>query len=72
MSNVEEGAAVKLCGRFFVIACVNRQLRVRQQRDHGYLHPGPICAELESKRVGDTISFDGTELVIEEVSREPV
>ena len=28
----------------------------------------PIYAELEGKRVGDTISFNGTELVIEEVA----
>ena len=50
-SKVEEGAVVKLGGRFFVIAT-----------------QAPIYAELEGKRAGDAISFNGRELVIEQVA----
>jgi hypothetical protein len=69
-SKVEEGAAVKLGGRAFRYCRVDRQLCVRRQRDHGHLHQALIYAELEGKRVGDAISFNGTELVIEEVARQ--
>ena len=67
-SKVEEGSVVKLGGRLFCYCRVDRQVCVRRQRDHGHLHPGPDYAELEGKRAGDAISFNGTQLVIEEVA----
>jgi hypothetical protein len=43
-SKVEEGAVVKLSGRFFRYCRVDGQVCVRRQRDHGHLHPGPdLC-----------------------------
>ncbi len=36
----------------------------------GIPNQAPIYAELECKRVGDAISVNGTELVIEEVARQ--
>jgi hypothetical protein len=67
-SKVEEGAAVKLGGRFFVIAVSTGKFVCDGNEIMGISTQAPIYAELEGKRAGDAISFNGTELVIEEVA----
>jgi hypothetical protein len=69
-SKVEEGAAVKLGGRFFVIAVSTGNFVCDGNEIMGISTQAPIYAELEGERVGDAISFNGTELVIEEVARQ--
>ena len=67
-SNVEEGAVVKLGGRFFVIAVsTGKSLCATATRSRASIQ-APIYAELEGKRAGDAISFNGRELVIEAVA----
>ena len=67
-SKVEEGAVVKLGGRFFVIAVSTGKFVCDGNEIMGISTQAPIYAELEGKRAGDAISFNGTELVIEEVA----
>jgi hypothetical protein len=52
----------------FRYCCVDRQVCVRRQRDHGISTQALIYAELEGKRAGDAISFNGRKLVIEQVA----
>jgi hypothetical protein len=67
-SKIEEGAVVKLAGRLFVIAVSTGKFVCDGNEIMGISTQAPIYAELEGKRAGDTISFNGTELVIEEVA----
>lgn len=67
-SNVEEGAVVKLGGRFFVIAVSTGKFMCGGNEIMGISTQAPIYAELEGKRAGEAISFNGRELVIEEVA----
>jgi hypothetical protein len=64
----EEGAVVKLGGRFFVIAVSTGKFMCDGNEIMGISTQGPIYAGLEGKRPGDAISFNGRELVIEEVA----
>ena len=67
-SKVEEGAVVKLGGRLFVIAVSTRKFVCDGNEIMGISTQAPIYAELEGKRAGDAISFNGRQLVIEEVA----
>jgi hypothetical protein len=67
-NKVEEGAVVKLGGRFFVIAVSTGKFVCDGNEIMGISTQAPIYAELEGKRAGDAISFNGRELVIEEVA----
>jgi hypothetical protein len=67
-SKVEQGAAVKLGGRFFVIAVSTGKFMCDGNEITGISTQAPIYAELEGKRAGDAISFNGREFVIEEVA----
>jgi len=67
-SKVEEGAVVKLGGQFFVIAVSTGRFVCDGNEIMGISTQAPIYAELEGKRTGDAISFNGTGLVIEEVA----
>jgi hypothetical protein len=67
-SKVEEGAVVKLGGRFFVIAVSTDRFLCDGNELMGISTQAPIYAELEGKRAGDVISFNGRELVVEEVA----
>jgi transcription elongation GreA/GreB family factor len=67
-NRVEEGAVVKLGGRFFVIAVSTGKFACDGKDIMGISTQAPIYVELEGKQVGDTISFNGRELVIEEVA----
>jgi len=61
-SNVEEGAVVKLGERFFVIAVSTGKFVCDGNEIMGISTQAPIYAELEGKRTGDAISFNGTGL----------
>lgn len=67
-SKVEEGAVVKLGGRFFVIAVSTGKFVCDGKEIMGISTNAPIYAELEGKCAGDAICFNGRELVIEEVA----
>jgi hypothetical protein len=47
---------------------VDRQGCARRQRNDGISTQAPIYAELQGKYAGDAITFNGRELVIEEVA----
>jgi hypothetical protein len=65
---LEEGAVVKLGGRFFVIVVSTGKFICDGYEIMGISTQAPIYAELEGKRAGDAISFNGREFVIEEVA----
>jgi len=67
-TKVEEGAVVKLCGRLFVIAVSTGKFVCDGKDLMGISTQAPIYAELAGKRAGDTASFNGRELVIEDVA----
>jgi hypothetical protein len=67
-SKVEEGAIVKVGGRYFIIAVSTGKFLCDGIEIMGISTQAPIYAELEGKRAGDAISFNGRELVIEEVA----
>lgn len=67
-SRVEEGAVVKLGGQFFVIGVSTGKFLCDGREVMGISTQAPIYAELAGKQAGDTISFKGRELVIEDVS----
>ncbi len=67
-SKVEEGAVVKLDGRTFVIAVSTGKFVCEGNEMMGVSIQEPIYAELDGKRASDAISFNGKELVIEEVA----
>lgn len=67
-SKVEEGAVVKLSGRFFVIAVSTGKFVCDGNEMMGISTQAPIYAEMEGKRAGDAISFNGRKLVIESVA----
>jgi hypothetical protein len=65
---VEEGAIVKLGRRYFVIAVSTTMFMCDGNEIMGISTQAPIYAELEGKRAGDEISFNGRDLVIEDVA----
>lgn len=67
-SKVEEGAVVKLAGRFFVVAVSTGKFLCDGKEIMGISTKAPIYAELACKRAGDAISFNGRVLTIEEVT----
>jgi transcription elongation GreA/GreB family factor len=66
-SKVEEGAVVKLGGRFFAIAVSTGKFMCDGNDIMGISTDAPIYAELEGKCAGDAISFNGRKIVIEEI-----
>jgi hypothetical protein len=67
-SKIEEGAVVKLGGRFFVIAVSTGKFSCDGNDFMGISTQAPIYAEMEGKRAGDTLVFNERELVIEGVA----
>ena len=59
---------VKLGGRIFVIAVSTGKFVCDGKEIMGISTQAPIYAELEGKRAGDTISFNGRQLVIDDVA----
>lgn len=65
---VEEGALVKMGGRYFVIAVSTGRFTCDGNDVIGISIRAPIYAEIQGKRAGDTFTFNGRDLMIEAVS----
>lgn len=66
-STVNEGAVVKLSGRYFVIAVSTGKFTCRGREFMGISTMAPIFEALEGARAGETVRFNGRDLTVEEV-----
>ncbi|MBX9910887.1 MAG: hypothetical protein K2Z25_19555 [Beijerinckiaceae bacterium] len=66
-STVGEGAVVKLSGRYFVIAVSTGKFTCRGREFMGISTMAPIFEALEGARAGETVRFNGRDLILEEV-----
>ncbi len=66
-STVGEGAVVKLSGRYFVIAVSTGKFTCRGREFMGISTMAPIFEALEGARAGETVRFNGRDLIVEEV-----
>jgi hypothetical protein len=64
---VEEGAIIKLGGRYFVISVSTGKFSCDGNEVMGISTQAPIYPAIEDKRAGDSFTFDGRSLVIEDV-----
>ena len=64
---VEEGAIVKFGGRHFVIAVATGHFNCEGNCLMGISVFAPIFSEIEDKKAGDAIVFNGRKIVLEEV-----
>ena len=64
---VEEGAVVKVGGRYFVVAVSTTKFQCDGHELMGISPQAPIYAALEGRRAGETSEFRGRTLEIEEV-----
>lgn len=64
---VGEGAAVRIDGRWFVIAVATNTFECDGQTYMGISTKAPIYAAIADAQAGDRVTFRQTELVIEEV-----
>ena len=67
-SAVSEGAVVKLSGRYFVIAVSTSKFSCRGRELMGISTMAPIFKAIEGARAGDTVTFNGKNVTVEEVS----
>jgi hypothetical protein len=65
---VEEGAVVKLSGRYFVIAVSTSKFTCHGRELMGISTSAPIFAAIEGARAGKTVQFKGRALTIEYVA----
>jgi hypothetical protein len=66
-STVNEGAVVKLSGRYFVIAVSTGKFTCRGREFMGISTMAPIFEAIEGARAGETVQFNGRDLIVEEV-----
>lgn len=66
-SAVNEGAVVKLSGRYFVIAVSTSKFICHGRELMGISTMAPIFEAIEGARAGETVHFNGREIVVEEV-----
>ena len=66
-SAVHEGAVVKLSGRYFVIAVSTSKFTCRGREFMGISTMAPIFEAIEGARAGDTVQFNGRDILVEEV-----
>ncbi len=66
-SAVAEGAVVKLSGRHFVIAVSTNKFICQGRELMGISTMAPIFEAIEGAQAGDTVQFNGRELVVESV-----
>ena len=66
-SEVEEGAIVKVSGRYFVIAVSTAKFSCEGNELMGISAQAPIYEAMEGKRAGDTCTFNGREMKVEDV-----
>ena len=67
-SAVAEGALVKLSGRYFVIAVSTSKFVCHGQELMGISTMAPIYQAIEGARAGETVQFNGRDLLVEEVA----
>ncbi|MBA4307760.1 MAG: hypothetical protein C0429_13590 [Sphingopyxis sp.] len=67
-SAVNEGAVVKLSGRYFVIAVSTSKFTCQGRELMGISTMAPIFQAIEGARAGETVQFNGRDLVIEYVA----
>ena len=67
-SAVSEGAVVKLSGRYFVIAVSTSKFSCRGRELMGISTMAPIFKAIEGARAGDTVTFNGKNVTVEDVS----
>ncbi len=66
-STVEEGAIVKLSGKYFIIAVSTAKFSCDGKDMIGISTMSPIYSEIEGMRAGESLEFGGRKLVVEEV-----
>ena len=66
-SAVSEGAVVKLSGRYFVIAVSTSKFTCNGRELMGISTMAPIFEAIEGARAGETVQFNGRDIVVEEV-----
>ena len=66
-SAVGEGAVVKLSGRYFVVAVSTSKFTCRGREFMGISTMAPIFEAIEGARAGETVQFNGRELIVEAV-----
>lgn len=66
-SAVSEGAVVKLSGRYFVIAVSTSKFTCNGRELMGISTMAPIFEAIEGTRAGETVQFNGRNIVVEEV-----
>lgn len=67
-SAVNEGAVVKLSGRYFVIAVSTSKFTCQGRELMGISTMAPIFGAIEGARAADTVQFNGRDLTVEEVA----
>ncbi len=66
-SVVNEGAVVKLSGRYFVIAVSTSKFVCQGRELMGISTMAPIFEAIEGARAGETVQFNGRDLTVESV-----
>lgn len=67
-STVTEGALVRLPGRYFVIAVSTSMFTCDGRELMGISTMAPIFKVIEAARAGETVEFNGSKLVIEDIT----
>ena len=67
-SAVDEGAVVKLSGRYYVIAVSTDKFTCHGREFMGISTMAPIFEAIEGARAGETVQFRGRSLTVEEVA----
>ena len=67
-SAANEGAVVRLSGRYFVIAVSTSKFTCQGRELMGISTMAPIFQAIEGARAGETVQFNGRDLVIEYVA----
>lgn len=67
-SSIQEGALIKLSGRYFIVAVSTGKFSCDGEDVMGISTMSPIFAELEGMRSGESLDFSGRRLVVDEVA----
>lgn len=67
-STVQQGALVKLSGRYFIVAVSTARFSCAGQELIGISDMSPIFAEIEGMGAGESLDFKGRMLTIEQVA----
>ena len=66
-SAIAEGAVVKLSGRYFAIAVSTSRFTCQGREVMGISTMAPIFEAIEGARAGETVQFNGRDLIVEDV-----